>query len=81
MRNAFSFIYRPIVGATAAMIFSYIWLFNLELPDPATIHSYGIGVVCFSISAIIEMMSEPIYIVAQKLFYVRFKVKSIITRD
>ena len=66
---------RPIVGIFASLCFCYIWLNHLDLPNPAEIHSYSIGVTAFSLAAILEMTIEPLFIIGQAQLYVRFKVK------
>jgi len=66
--------HRPIVGAIVSCVLSYIWVYHLESPPPEYIDSYKVGVVCFSLSAILEMCSEPVYVIGQKLLYVRFRV-------
>ncbi|XP_067943669.1 man(5)GlcNAc(2)-PP-dolichol translocation protein RFT1-like [Watersipora subatra] len=64
--------FAPMLGLGAAIVLSYLWLFHLKLPDAELHFSYTVGVVCFSLSAVLEMLSEPVYIIGQKLLYVRF---------
>lgn len=64
----------PLIGTLAAAILSYVWMYVLDSPDVSLVSNYPLGVVCFALSAVLEMTTEPLFIIGQKLLYVRLKV-------
>ncbi|XP_073405721.1 man(5)GlcNAc(2)-PP-dolichol translocation protein RFT1-like [Dendrobates tinctorius] len=62
------------LGICWSVILGGIWLSMLEVPDPAIIPHYGTGVLAFGFSAVIELMSEPFWVLAQAHLFVRLKV-------
>jgi len=62
------------IGILFSGVLSVVWLWMIEVPDPHIVPHYHTGVLLFAISAIIELLSEPLYIVAQVLLYVKLKV-------
>ncbi|XP_073430399.1 man(5)GlcNAc(2)-PP-dolichol translocation protein RFT1-like [Dendrobates tinctorius] len=65
---------RVPLGICWSVILGGIWLSMLEVPDPAIIPHYGTGVLAFGFSAVIELMSEPFWVLAQAHLFVRLKV-------
>ncbi|KAG8556725.1 hypothetical protein GDO81_018181 [Engystomops pustulosus] len=62
------------LGVCWSFALGWLWLNVLEVPDPAVIPHYGTGVVAFGISAVIELVSEPFWVLAQAHLFVRLKV-------
>ena len=57
-----------ILCATALTL---VWLNLLEQPpDP----NYTLGVLCFAVASIIEVLAEPLYVVGQAFLFVKLKV-------
>lgn len=46
----------------------------LEVPDPNVVSHYGTGVVVFGLSAVVELLGEPFWVLAQAQMFVRLKV-------
>lgn len=55
-----------------------IWLHLLEVPDPSVVPHYQAGVVAFGLSAIIELLGEPFWVLAQAHLFVRLKVSKVL---
>ncbi|XP_053324645.1 protein RFT1 homolog [Spea bombifrons] len=72
------------LGICWSLILGWIWLNVLEVPDPEIIPHYSTGVLAFGLSSVIELLSEPFWVLAQAHLFVRLKVVSeslaIITR-
>lgn len=51
-----------------------VWLHLLEVPDPSVVPHYQAGVVAFGLSAVIELLGEPFWVLAQAHLFVRLKV-------
>lgn len=49
----------------------------LEVPDPSVVPHYQAGVVAFGLSAIIELLGEPFWVLAQAHLFVRLKVSRV----
>lgn len=49
----------------------------LEVPDPSVVPHYQAGVVAFGLSAIIELLGEPFWVLAQAHLFVRLKVSEV----
>ncbi|ELT90521.1 hypothetical protein CAPTEDRAFT_96530 [Capitella teleta] len=62
------------ICAVFSCLLGFIWTFYLDQPDSAVIPHYPLAVAAFALSALIEMMAEPLYIMAQIMLYVRLKV-------
>ncbi|XP_028408270.1 protein RFT1 homolog [Dendronephthya gigantea] len=62
------------LGASASLVFGFIWLNWLEMPPMELAKDYLTSVVCFASSAILELMAEPLWIVFQCHLFVRLKV-------
>ena len=67
-------IFSVPLGIVCSAILSAVWLYLLELPDPKIVPDYQTGVIAFGVSTVIELLSEPLYIMAQLLLFVRLKV-------
>ena len=48
----------------------------LEVPDPNVIPHYGAGVVLFGLSAVVELLGEPFWVLAQAHMFVKLKVST-----
>lgn len=46
----------------------------LEVPDPNVVPHYGAGVVLFGLSAVLELLGEPLWVLAQAHLFVKLKV-------
>ncbi|XP_072329253.1 man(5)GlcNAc(2)-PP-dolichol translocation protein RFT1 isoform X3 [Scyliorhinus torazame] len=62
------------LGVLWALLLCWIWLQLVTIPDPALIPHYEVGVVAFGLSAIVELLSEPLWVLAQAHMLVRLKV-------
>jgi len=55
----------PVLGTAYSLLFSFIWCFLLPQPDPDLYPKYNQAVLVYAFSAILELIAEPCYIVAQ----------------
>ncbi|XP_072928045.1 man(5)GlcNAc(2)-PP-dolichol translocation protein RFT1 isoform X1 [Hemitrygon akajei] len=62
------------LGIFWALLLAWAWLNLVEIPDPAVIPHYEVGVMAFGISAVVELLSEPMWVLAQVHMLVRLKV-------
>ncbi|XP_075039140.1 man(5)GlcNAc(2)-PP-dolichol translocation protein RFT1 [Mixophyes fleayi] len=62
------------LGICWSLVLGWIWLRVLEVPDPEMIPHYGTGVVAFGFSAVVELLAEPFWVLAQAHLFVRLKV-------
>ncbi|XP_064422197.1 protein RFT1 homolog [Latimeria chalumnae] len=62
------------LGAAWSLLLGWVWLRLLEVPDPALIPHYEVGVVLFGLSAVVELLAEPLWVLAQANMFVRIKV-------
>uniref|UniRef100_A0A8C3V6A4 Protein RFT1 homolog n=1 Tax=Catharus ustulatus TaxID=91951 RepID=A0A8C3V6A4_CATUS len=62
------------LGVFWSLILGLVWLYLLEVPDPSVVPHYQAGVVAFGLSAIIELLGEPFWVLAQAHLFVRLKV-------
>ncbi|XP_013387167.1 protein RFT1 homolog [Lingula anatina] len=61
------------IGILTAMVFSYVWLYLLEVPDPIQMPNYHIGVYSYASCAVIEILSEPVWLTAHAFLFVKLK--------
>nr|XP_014341450.1 PREDICTED: protein RFT1 homolog [Latimeria chalumnae] len=66
--------FRVPLGAAWSLLLGWVWLRLLEVPDPALIPHYEVGVVLFGLSAVVELLAEPLWVLAQANMFVRIKV-------
>ncbi|XP_029325080.1 protein RFT1 homolog isoform X3 [Mus caroli] len=52
----------------------WVWLQLLEVPDPDVVPYYGTGVLFFGLSAVVELLGEPFWVLAQAHMFVKLKV-------
>ncbi|NWI05087.1 RFT1 protein, partial [Tichodroma muraria] len=62
------------LGVFWSLVLGLVWLHLLEVPDPSVVPHYQAGVVAFGLSAIIELLGEPFWVLAQAHLFVRLKV-------
>ncbi|NXP59473.1 RFT1 protein, partial [Chloropsis cyanopogon] len=62
------------LGVFWSLILGLVWLHLLEVPDPSVVPHYQAGVVAFGLSAIVELLGEPFWVLAQAHLFVRLKV-------
>ncbi|XP_076202264.1 man(5)GlcNAc(2)-PP-dolichol translocation protein RFT1 isoform X2 [Aptenodytes patagonicus] len=62
------------LGVFWSIFLGLVWLHLLEVPDPSVVPHYQAGVVAFGLSAIIELLGEPFWVLAQAHLFVRLKV-------
>ena len=62
------------LGILSSLVFGFVWLKWLETPPMGLAKDYSISVLCFAFSAILELMTEPLWIVFQCHLFVRLKV-------
>lgn len=65
---------RVPLGVFWSLLLGWVWLQLLEVPDPNVVPYYGAGVVCFGLSAVVELVGEPFWVLAQAHMFVKLKV-------
>ncbi|XP_077984686.1 man(5)GlcNAc(2)-PP-dolichol translocation protein RFT1-like isoform X3 [Glandiceps talaboti] len=63
-----------LLGLLCGLALAYFWLTVLEIPNPDSIPNYSIGVITFTVSAILELLAEPLFVVGQALLFVKLRV-------
>ncbi|XP_045847694.1 protein RFT1 homolog isoform X2 [Meles meles] len=62
------------LGVFWSSFLGWVWLRLLEVPDPNVVSHYGTGVVVFGLSAVVELLGEPFWVLAQAQMFVKLKV-------
>ncbi|XP_072203757.1 man(5)GlcNAc(2)-PP-dolichol translocation protein RFT1 [Excalfactoria chinensis] len=62
------------LGVFWSVLLGFVWLHVLEVPDPSVVPHYRAGVVAFGLSAVVELLGEPFWVLAQAHLFVRLKV-------
>ncbi|TFK04962.1 Protein RFT1-like protein [Platysternon megacephalum] len=62
------------LGVCWSLFLGWIWLQLLEVPDPNSVPYYKTGVVAFGLSAVVELLGEPFWVLAQAHLFIRLKV-------
>ncbi|XP_035677081.1 protein RFT1 homolog [Branchiostoma floridae] len=62
------------LGFVCTGVFTAVWLYLLERPDPDVIPHYSVGVLAFAASAFIELFADQLWVMTQALLFVRLKV-------
>ncbi|XP_042195502.1 protein RFT1 homolog isoform X2 [Callorhinchus milii] len=62
------------LGMLWAVLLSWVWLRLLQVPDPALLPHYEAAVVLFSLSAVVELLVEPLCVLAQAHMCVKLKL-------
>ncbi|KAM3848845.1 man(5)GlcNAc(2)-PP-dolichol translocation protein RFT1 isoform 1-T1 [Vipera latastei] len=62
------------LGVCWCVFFGWIWLDILEVPNENAIPYYNFGVLAFCLSAVIELLGEPFWVLAQVHLLIRLKV-------
>ncbi|CAH1782953.1 unnamed protein product [Owenia fusiformis] len=62
------------IGIIFTLVFASLWIYVLEQPDPSVVPNYSLGVIFFAVSAILELLSEPLWVISQTFLFVRLKV-------
>ena len=62
------------LGVVCTAFLSLVWIYLLEVPSPSEIPNYPQAVIAFAVCSVAELLAEPIYVLAQRFFYVRVKV-------
>ncbi|XP_042309278.1 protein RFT1 homolog isoform X2 [Sceloporus undulatus] len=62
------------LGVCWSLFLGWVWLDILEVPDENAVPHYNFGVVVFGLSAVIELLGEPFWVLAQVHLFVRLKV-------
>uniref|UniRef100_A0A8D2JBZ8 Protein RFT1 homolog n=1 Tax=Varanus komodoensis TaxID=61221 RepID=A0A8D2JBZ8_VARKO len=57
-----------------SLFLGWVWLDMLEIPDENAVPHYTFGVVAFGLSAVVELLGEPFWVLAQVHLFVRLKV-------
>uniref|UniRef100_A0A5F5PJS3 Protein RFT1 homolog n=1 Tax=Equus caballus TaxID=9796 RepID=A0A5F5PJS3_HORSE len=65
---------RVPLGVFWSLFLGWVWLQLLEVPDPSVVPHYGTGVVVFALSAVVELLGEPFWVLAQAHMFVKLKV-------
>uniref|UniRef100_A0A667GD96 Protein RFT1 homolog n=1 Tax=Lynx canadensis TaxID=61383 RepID=A0A667GD96_LYNCA len=62
------------LGMFWSLLLGWVWLQLLEVPDPNAVPHYGSGVVLFGLSAVVELLGEPFWVLAQAQMFVKLKL-------
>ena len=62
------------LGIFAATVFGFIWVNWLETPPMGLTKKYAISVICYALCAVLELLAEPLWVIAQCHLFVRLKV-------
>ncbi|XP_036286759.1 protein RFT1 homolog isoform X3 [Pipistrellus kuhlii] len=62
------------LGVFWSLFLGWVWLRLLEVPDPNVVPHYGTGVVVFGLSAVVELLGEPFWVLAQAQMFVKLKL-------
>ncbi|XP_055238641.1 man(5)GlcNAc(2)-PP-dolichol translocation protein RFT1 isoform X2 [Gorilla gorilla gorilla] len=62
------------LGVFWSLFLGWIWLQLLEVPDPNVVPHYATGVVLFGLSAVVELLGEPFWVLAQAHMFVKLKL-------
>ncbi|XP_026677215.1 protein RFT1 homolog [Diaphorina citri] len=62
------------ICSVLCVLFGFIWLHVLTIPDPSVTTHYAVGVWSIAISCVMEMCCEPLYLVAQAFLFIRLRV-------
>ena len=72
----FIYIYSIPIGCITSILLSIVWTTLIEQPNDDSIPYYKVAVIGYALSAIVEMLSEPLFVIGQVLLYVRLKVST-----
>lgn len=75
--SCFCMLSSPVrlpVGVLWAALLICVWLWLLEAPDPQSVPYYGPAVVVFALAGVQELLSEPLWVLAQAHMFVQLKV-------
>lgn len=62
------------IGLTTSLILGYIWIFSLELPTgQLLVDQYVRAVAIMALSVLLELASEPFFVVGQVYMYVKLR--------
>lgn len=67
--------FRVPLCSFLCIIFAYVWLVVLSRPDEDITQHYTFGVIAVAGSCIIEMCSEPLYLVSKAFLFVKLRVR------
>lgn len=62
------------MGVCWSVFLGWVWLDILEVPDAKAVPHYPFGVIAFGLSAVVELLGEPFWVLAQAHLFVRLKV-------
>lgn len=60
-----------------SVFLGWVWLDILEIPDENAVPHYQFGVITFGLSAVVELLGEPFWVLAQVHLFVKLKVSKI----
>uniref|UniRef100_UPI00358E3C9B man(5)GlcNAc(2)-PP-dolichol translocation protein RFT1 isoform X2 n=1 Tax=Myxine glutinosa TaxID=7769 RepID=UPI00358E3C9B len=62
------------IGLLSSAGLAYIWIYCLHVPDSAVVPGYRVAVLLFAFSVLLELLSEPLWVVAQAHLFIRLRV-------
>ncbi|XP_048347637.1 protein RFT1 homolog [Sphaerodactylus townsendi] len=62
------------LGVCWSVFLGWVWLDILEIPDGNAVPHYQFGVIAFGLSAVVELLGEPFWVLAQVHLFVKLKV-------
>lgn len=68
------FFFRFPLGCVWGVLLVCVWWWMLQAPDPESIPHYFPAVGLFCLSALTELLAEPLWVLAHAHMFVRLKV-------
>ncbi|XP_077384944.1 man(5)GlcNAc(2)-PP-dolichol translocation protein RFT1 [Festucalex cinctus] len=65
------------LGVLWGALLAAVWLWLLEVPDPQVVPFYGPAVVLFALAGVQELLSEPLWVLAQAHMFARLKLVAV----
>lgn len=75
-RNIHSLCFSVPAGVIVTTLMVYVWLNQLEKPDPEKVKFYELSVYLYGGSAMLELFAEPLLIMSKCLLFVKLRVFS-----
>jgi len=65
------------LGVFWSVVCGVLWLYVWERPDPSIVPFYNAAIYWYCLASLIEIVVQPLAIVAQILLYVELKVSAV----
>lgn len=70
------FVCSVPVSAVVSAALAWVWLHVLSQPDARVTSEYRLGVVATAAGVVVEMVAQPLAILAQAMLFVKLKVRT-----